>query len=94
MTMPTTINVQVNSDVLLEELDGEAVLLSTKNEHYFGLDEIGLRFWKLLDELKNPTLVVQALLAEYDVDENTVKEDLESFILKLEQADLIEVSSE
>ena len=86
-----SINIQTNSDVLLEELDNEAVLLSTKNEHYFGLDQSGIRFWKLLQEHKNSALVLDALLLEYEVDEDTLRQDLERFIHELEQAQLIEI---
>lgn len=91
MNNSPSIKIKVKPDVLLEELENEAVLLCITNEHYFGLDEVGLKFWTLLDEHKNSNLVVQALLVEYDIDENTAKQDLESFIKKLEQANLVEI---
>ncbi len=89
MKEPSTIKVTINPDVLLEELDNEAVLLSTKSEHYFGLDEMGLTFWKLLNEHKESALVLKAIVAEYDVDHNSASQDLVDFIQQLEQANLV-----
>lgn len=91
MKKTQSIYIEINPDVLLEELDNEAVLLSTKNEHYFGLDQSGLSFWKLLQEHQNSNLVIDALLLEYEVEENTLRQDLARFVSELEKANLIEV---
>jgi hypothetical protein len=33
-------------EVLVQELEGEAVLLNLASERYFGLDDVGTRIWQ------------------------------------------------
>lgn len=90
----TRLNVSFKSDVLLEELVDEAVLLNLETEHYFGLDSIGVRFWQLLKEHGNSEDVVQAVLAEYDIEKDAVYQDVAKFIVKLEQAGLLIIETD
>jgi len=85
------IHVNFKSDVLIEELDNEAVLLNSKSEHYFGLDESGVRFWKLLEQNGNSADTVKSLLSEYNIDEPTLQKDVAKFIIELDQAGLLEI---
>ena len=48
MTPSFAMRVAAAPDVLIQELAGEAVLLNLKTEQYFGLDDMGLRMWRLL----------------------------------------------
>ncbi len=43
-----TMRVSAATDVLVQELAGEAVLLNLKTEQYFGLDAVGARMWQSL----------------------------------------------
>jgi len=88
------IHVNFKSDVLIEELDNEAVLLNSKSEHYFGLDESGVRFWKLLEQNGNSADTVKSLLAEYNIDEPTLQKDVAKFIIELDQAGLLEIKKD
>lgn len=91
--MPTSLpsRVAIAPDVLYQVLEGESVLLNLKTEHYYSLDEIGTRMWQLLDEHGDPTTVVEQLLAEYDADEATLRQDLADLIGKLSQAGLVTI---
>lgn len=42
--------VRINDDVMFQELQGEAVLLSLASGTYFGLDRMGTRIWQLFSE--------------------------------------------
>ena len=42
--------VRIQEDVLFQELQGEAVLLNLKTGVYLGLNPLGTRIWKLLQE--------------------------------------------
>ena len=81
--------VSISSDVLSQEVDGETVLLDLKSENYFGLDEVGTRIWQLLNEGSDLQNVLNTLLAEYDVDEQQLKKDLQGHIAQLVDAGLI-----
>ena len=88
------IKVTLLPDVIVEELENEAVLLNTKTEHYFGLDSSGLRFWQLLETTKNSADMVASLLTEYKVDEPTLQRDVAKFIIELDNAGLVTIEKD
>jgi hypothetical protein len=69
-------SIQVPPDILFHELSGEAVLLNLETGKYFGLDEVGTRMWLLLTEHSNLLPAYQALLQEYEVEEDQLQTDL------------------
>ena len=74
------IRVAVPETVLFRDLDGEAVLLATESGRYFGLNEVGTRMWSLLCLHGDVEAVYRALLAEYEVPEDRLREDLAQFV--------------
>jgi hypothetical protein len=86
-----SIKVKISPDILLQELEGEAVLLNVSDEHYFGLDDVGLRFWKMLQKHENSAEVIRQLQIEYDVAEAVLHQDLGQFIVELEKAGLLSI---
>ena len=88
--LPT--NITLADDVLFKELQGEAVLLHLGSESYYGLDDVGTRMWQLLNEQHDMDDVVKKLLAEYDVEEASLRSDLAQLINQLADAGLIQVS--
>ena len=83
--------ITIPDTVLYQELDSEAVLLSLDKQHYYGLDELGTRVWQLLLEHQSAAPVVAALLDEYEVDEPTLRGDVERLIRELAANGLIEL---
>ena len=70
-------------DVLVRELDGEAVILHLGDESYYGLNESGTRMWQLLTTSANIEASLKTLLEEFDVEEETLKKDLSKLINSL-----------
>jgi hypothetical protein len=81
-------------DVLVQELEGEAVFLNLKSGRYFGLDGVGTRFWQTLTTTASVQAAHEALLAEYDVDEETLKRDLQELLDQLVAHGLVEVGGD
>ncbi|MDM5271355.1 PqqD family protein [Sulfurovum sp. zt1-1] len=77
--------------VFAQEVDGEMVLLDMNSENYFGLDSVGMDFWKAIEEKKNLKDVLETLMAQYDVEEEVLKSDLFTFVEKLQKSGLVEV---
>ena len=75
--------VRILSQVLFQVLEGESILLDLQQEQYFGLNEVGTRFWQLLAETADVPAVAAQLLAEFDVDEATLHQDLADLIAAL-----------
>lgn len=76
-------SVRFADDVFAQDVDGEMVLLDMNTENYFGLDSVASDIWKLLQEGKTIQETYDALLAMYDVEPETLKNDLETFIKTL-----------
>ena len=82
-------HITLSPDILHQELGGETVLLNLVTEHYFGLDPVGSRIWQVLGETGRAAAVIEALLTEYDVDEATLRTDVQRLIGELAGAGLV-----
>lgn len=89
--MSPTEQIRVPSDVLHQQLGEETVLLHLGTENYYGLDEVGSRVWQLLREHRTVDPIVAALLVEYEVDETTLRNDLDRLLAELADLGLIHV---
>lgn len=85
--------IAIPDSVLMQELDGEAVLLNLDTGKYFGLDEVGTRIWQLLQSSASIQVAFDQLQAEYEVDPGQLRTDLEGLIAELITEKLIEVET-
>ena len=83
--------VTISSDVLYQELEDEAVLLSLTNEQYYGMNDVGRHMWTLLREHKDVDTVVGQLQRHYDADEATLRQDLMQLIDQWQAEGLVTV---
>lgn len=65
------------------------MILNLSTGTYFGLDDVGTRMWTLLVKLGSPDEVIQAMLDEYDVEEEALRADLQSLIRQLAEKGLV-----
>jgi hypothetical protein len=84
-------HMRVPDSVLYQDINGEAVLLSLDQEAYFGLDEVSHHMWNVLRASASLEEAYQALLAEYDVDADTLRADLQTFLQELEKNGLAQL---
>ena len=80
--------------VLVQELDGEAVLLNMKSEFYFGLDEVGFRMFRLITTADSLKQAYEILASEYDVDPNQLRQDFDRLVRELLESSLISKANE
>ncbi|MEM9018664.1 MAG: PqqD family protein [Verrucomicrobiota bacterium] len=76
---------------LVQEANGEAILLSLESESYFGLDESGTRFWGALASGGTLDEVADKLLETFEVDEDELRKDLLAFVGELLEGKLVEI---
>ncbi len=95
MIKPTlTDSVSPSPEVLFQEVGGEAVLLDLSSESYFGLDDVGTRIWRLLQEDGSLRGVYQHLLEAYDVEPERLEADLLQHVADLAAAGLVRIGSD
>ena len=70
-------------DVLLQDLNGEAVLLNLANGQYYGLDENSCHMYKTLIASGSVQAAYEALSQEYEVEPGQLKADLDQFVAHL-----------
>lgn len=74
------------------DLDGEAVVLDTDAGVYFGIDGVGARIWELIARPRRVGEVAATLVAEYDVEPEHCRADLERFLSDLHDQGLIDLT--
>jgi len=80
---------RIPDEVIFRELDGEAVILNLDTGIYFGLDAVGTRIWRLIEERKPLRRVLETLAGEYDAPTDRLQHDLLEFVEHLSGKGLI-----
>lgn len=81
-------------EFMLREIVGETILIPVgeSNNHFNGIitiNELGKFIWENLEYSENENILLDKILNEYEVDEKTAKDDLDEFLGKLREADII-----
>ena len=82
-------HLRISENVVFRDLAGEVVLLNLATGAYFGLDLVGTRVWQLIGEHGATETVLEALLAEYEVEEETLRSDVDALIRALLEKGLL-----
>jgi hypothetical protein len=80
---------KLSPDVVFRDLEREAVILDLASGTYFGLNEVGTRVWRLVDEGRHPCEIVDMMAAEYAADRETIARDVERLLEDLRTRRLI-----
>jgi hypothetical protein len=81
-------------DVLLQELEEEAVLLNLANGRYYGMDENSFHMYKTLISSGSVQAAYEALSQEYEVEPGRLKADLDNFVAHLFENGLLTYADE
>ena len=81
-------------DVLLQDLEGEAVLLNLRNGQYYGLDENSYHMYKTLTSSPSVRAALATLSQEYEIESSRLKSDLDGFLAHLLENGLLVYADE
>ena len=81
-------------DVLLQDLEGEAVLLNLRNGQYYGMDENSYHMYKTLTSSPSVRAAYEVLSREYDVEPAQLRADLDVFLAHLLENGLLVYAGE
>lgn len=93
MTLSFAQRIVMKPDVMIRTVGEESVILNLKTELYLGLDPVGTRMWVALTESPTIQRAFESILAEFDVGADELRADLEEFIGKLLEHQLIEIEA-
>ena len=86
--------VVVSQDQVSCDLSGESAILNLKAGVYYGLNEVGTKVWKLIQEPKRVSELWDAILEEYEVEPRRCETDIMALLQDLLDNGLIEVRHE
>jgi len=79
---------------MIRTVGEESVILNLKTELYLGLNPVGTQMWAALTESPSIQEAYEQILAAFDVGDEELRRDLEEFVGKLLEYQLVDVKSE
>jgi hypothetical protein len=76
----SSIVVKLPPNIVFRSVNDEALFISLSSQQYYFLDPIGSRICELLIEHGRVEPVIAQLLAEFDVDEATLRRDIDTLL--------------
>lgn len=89
-----SVRVRRRAGILSRTVEGEAILLDPDSGTYYAANEVARRVWELAADAPTLEEIHRALLAEYDVDPETLRRDLTELVESLRAEELIDVEVE
>ena len=83
--------VTVTKEAVHCSVEEEVVILSLKDGIYYGLNPVGAFIWDMIQKPKRVEEIRDAVLGEFDVDEDVCMEDINDLIEELLNKCLVEV---
>ena len=85
---------RIKGDYVLREIAGEYILVPIGNtamemNGMITLNEVGVFIWNKLQDECTCEQLLNAILDEFDIDEELAKNDLDEFLKQLEEAHLV-----
>jgi len=85
--------VVVPETAIFRDVEGEAVLLNLDTGIYFGLNEVGTRMWRLMEQHGQLDAVRDAIVREFDVNASTAERDILALVAALREKGLVKVAT-
>ena len=85
---------KIRKELIRREIAGDVILVPVggtvlENNGLFALNELGAFLWDRLESAEDEESLVQAVLAEYEVDEDTARTDTAAFLQKLRDMEIL-----
>jgi Coenzyme PQQ synthesis protein D (PqqD) len=78
--------------VLTAEVDGEMVMMSIEQGHYFGLDHIGSDIWKRIEPPCSFAALIDGLASDYEADRATIATDVKTLLRRMAERDIVRLT--
>lgn len=74
---------------MMQQVEGDCVLLDIDSGEYYSLNEVGGRVWELCDGTRSVGAIAETLCTEYDVPQETTLADAHELLASLADAGLV-----
>lgn len=86
--------VVASKDLVYTELDDGVTILSMTDGMYYGMNTVGAKIWRMIQEERKAFDILQSLLSQYNVEPGQCERDLLGLLNKMFARGLVEVVSE
>lgn len=80
-----------NNEIDDSEIDGDKVMMNLDKGEYFMMNSVGSRIWDIIASPITVKEIMTTLIEEYDVEEETCKDSVIEFLVRLNNAELISI---
>jgi len=91
--MRTDMPLKVSGKAHCARLGDQIIVADMRSGRYFGLDDVGAMVWSLIEERATPGVIVDRVLAEYDVSRDVLERDVDRLLDDLLERRLVEYAS-
>ncbi len=91
--MEKTALIKVKKKLNVTDLSGEKVMVDFEQGKYFMLKGVGNDIWDMLIDDITVEQIVNRLLQEYDIDQETCEKETMEFLEGLEKIDIISITN-
>ena len=80
---------ELRDDLVVEEIDGDVVVLDLEGNQYFGLNEVAWMIWRdIREEERSFREIVDSIAESFDIDGERARSDVSRFVESLVDAGL------
>jgi hypothetical protein len=83
-----------DKDWLAAQVGDELVMMSATKGNYLALSEVGARIWQLIEQPQGIDSLCATLIAEYDVEPETCRAEVEAFVETLAANNAIRIDAD
>ncbi|MHB0871727.1 MAG: PqqD family protein [Chloroflexota bacterium] len=76
-------------DVIWRKIGEETILLNSRSENYYSLNEVGTRVWELIDGQTTAREIASRIAEEYDAPAEEIEEDVVALLQELREQGLV-----
>jgi len=80
--------VQRSPDMIFTDFGDEMVMLSMEDSRYYGINEVGVRVWALIESRQSIAGIVKVICEEFDVGAEQCEKDVLAFVSQLQQKNM------
>jgi Coenzyme PQQ synthesis protein D (PqqD) len=89
ISLTDTTRITARPEQISSDLEGETILLHMTSGLYYGLNDVGVKIWSLIQQPITLSDLRQKLLDEYDVTLEACDRELKELLISLNEAELI-----
>ena len=82
--------IQRRQSLVIQEIDGDVVILNLDSGEYYGLAEVGVEIWKRIEQPQNVQSLIDSLIADFEGDAEVIQADVLEFLNNMQEEGIIE----